>query len=83
MVRLHLAVPALLATAVAAGCLSYLIAPLERVETVMRLAEVALNLPAPNRRASTRVEGAIAPKRGRLCRRELRKSCRGNSETRT
>jgi hypothetical protein len=57
MVNLHFAVPVILAAAVVAGCLSYLIAPLDRVETDVRLPPRAvLNSAASNSRASTRIE---------------------------
>ena len=57
MVSLHFAVPAILATAVVAGCLSYLIAPLDRIESDVRLPPPAvLSSAAPNSRAFTRIE---------------------------
>ena len=59
MVKLHFAVPAILATAVIAGCLSYLFAPLDRAETAVRMP--SLNPMAPNRRASTRFEAPAPP----------------------
>jgi hypothetical protein len=56
MVNVHFIVHVTLACAVVAGCFSYLIAPLERVETDARLSPAALNPAAPNRSASAHID---------------------------
>ena len=61
MVKLHFAISAILATAVAAGCLSYMIAPLARVEPVVGLPPAVLSPPAPTRRSSARIEAPAPP----------------------
>lgn len=61
MVKLHFVVPAILAAAVAAGCLSYLIAPLDKVETVVQLPPALLRPKGPNARTLTQIETPALP----------------------
>ena len=62
MVKFHFVVPAILATAVAAGCLSYLIAPVDKVASIGRLPTALPNTTAPlTQTSSTRTEKPALP----------------------
>lgn len=62
MVKFHFAVPAILATAVAAGCLSYLIGPIDKVASIGQLPPALQNTTAPlTQTSSTRIEKPALP----------------------
>jgi hypothetical protein len=56
MVTLRFAVPAILAAAAVAGCISYYVTPPAQVETDVRLPPAVLYSTGPNTRASTRID---------------------------
>jgi hypothetical protein len=56
MVTLRFAIPAILAAAAVAGCISYFVATPERVEADVRLPPAVLYSTGPNTRASTRID---------------------------
>jgi hypothetical protein len=56
MVTLRFAIPAILAAAAVAGCISYFVTTPERVEADLRLPPAVLYSLAPDTRASTRID---------------------------